>query len=91
MSEQFVGAAWVDSLLAAMESIGLDVEALVVGLPGLSTSRLEGRQRIDIGSARRLYHRADRQWAQKLARRRRQCPSEHRQALNLGLRYFVPR
>ena len=59
MSEQFVGAAWVDSLLAAMESIGLDVEALVVGLPGLSTSRLEGRQRIDIGSARRLYHRAD--------------------------------
>ena len=50
----------MDSLLHAMEGIGLDTTLLSRGLPGVPTaSPIRGR-RIEIGAVRRLYHRADR-------------------------------
>lgn len=59
MSNQFVGSAWIDSLLAAMQSAGLDMDAIANGVPGLLPIQKDAGHGLDVGFTRRLYHRAD--------------------------------
>jgi AraC-like DNA-binding protein len=59
LTEGHVGGAWIDSLLAAMRHVGLDVDSLMSEFPGWSVQGPNSGRRLEVGYARRLYHRAD--------------------------------
>ena len=55
----YVGESWTGWLFGALQSMGYDMSRLSRGLPGINAAKTPGR--LEIGSARRLYHRLDRE------------------------------
>lgn len=60
MSHLSIANVWVNSLLRTLHKQGLDVSAIVAGLPGFEQGALRHRGRLDLISARQLWHTAAR-------------------------------
>lgn len=58
MSHLSIANVWVNSLLRTLHNEGLNVSAMVVGLPGFEEGVLRHRGRLDLISARQLWHSA---------------------------------
>lgn len=60
MSHLSIANVWVNSLMRTLHKQGLDVGAIVAGLPGFEQGPLRHRGRLDLISARQLWHNAAR-------------------------------
>lgn len=58
MSHLSIANVWVNSLLRTLHKQGLDVSAIVAGLPGFERGAFSHRGRLDLISARQLWHTA---------------------------------
>ncbi|SFM32111.1 helix-turn-helix domain-containing protein [Marinobacter zhejiangensis] len=60
MSHLSIANVWVNALLRTLHKLGLDVNRIVAGLPGFERGALSHRGRLDLISARQLWHNAAR-------------------------------
>jgi len=58
VSHLSIANVWINSLLRTFHKLGLNVDAIVVGLPGFEEGPLHHRGRLDLISARQLWHNA---------------------------------
>ena len=58
MSHLSIANVWINSLLQTFHKLGLNVDAIVTGLAGFEEGPLQHRGRLDLISARQLWHNA---------------------------------
>ena len=58
MKHLYIASNWINALLAAFKQQGLDIDLLVDSLPGFSQGKLIDGRRLELSSARLIWHRA---------------------------------
>ncbi len=59
MKRNYIEGEWINALMRAFTNLGLDTQAIIQDLPGFEGQGFISGQRLDVGSARQMWHRAD--------------------------------
>ncbi len=61
MKRNYIEGEWINALMRAFTNLGLDTQAIIKDLSGFEGQGFISGHRMDVGSARQMWHRADRQ------------------------------
>ena len=59
MKRSYIEGEWINALMRAFSNLGLDTDTIIKDLVGFENQRFISGHRLDVGSARKMWHRAD--------------------------------